>query len=1087
MSINSEEPEALRGLSGAEVRERVARGQINRAHTPTSRTWRQIASAHVFTRFNALLGALWVIVMAVGSWRDALFGVVIAINAAIGILQELRAKRTLDRLALQTTARVHVLRDGRLADLSREDIVQDDVLELSSGDPVPVDCLVLRASELELDESLLSGESEAVARHAGDTLRSGSLVVGGTAHCRATAVGEAAWIHGLEQQARRFTLAHSELRAGIDSILRVVGWALAPTAALLFVTQFALGLPAGAALLYGAAGVVAMVPQGLVLLTSLALAVGAMRLSRRHALVQDLAATEALARVDVICLDKTGTLTERELRIERIETLLEHAGASAALAALGASELRPNATLQAIAHEWPHHVGEPRVLRSIAFSSANKWSAADIEGLGPWLLGAPDVLLAQRPVSDPLLARVAGFAASGLRVLLLARTGFWLDGGQRPADVEPVALLLLAERLRADARQTTQDLAREGVSMRLVSGDHPSTVGWVARELGIAEDGQSLDASKLDDAALAEQACAHRVFARTTPRQKELIIATLQAAGHAVAMVGDGVNDIPALKRADVGVAMGAGTPAARAVAQLVLLDNRFANMPSVMAEGRRVVGNIERVAVLFLTKSVYAMLLALAVGVAGVAFPFLPRHISLVDALTIGMPAFLLSLEPNDQRLRVGFVDRVLRFASPAGMFVAAAAFSAFALVRTQAPHDLPEARTAATLVLFCAALSVMALAAQPRRLRRVLLVAGMGLLFLTALLTPQVRGFFALQALSGLAWLQCAGLAVAAAVALHWSRAVAEALPQARSRNRRWQRGELRHWLVGADSPKVFLVVAALLVIGGAWLFFGVLEDIVSHDPLIVVDVRVFRIMQMLRGPLGDALMVGITELGDAAVLLPVIVAAFAWFIMRRLWLSATYWLGTVVVAQLLATVIKLTLQRPRPLALYAGVQQFSFPSGHAVMSTVVYGYVTWLLLRRAPAAWQRAGAMAVGALIALIGVSRVYLGAHWMSDVLGGLAFGVAWVALVSMAYAYQCRENLRERGLATLLLGVVCAAALVHIAMNHGRDMQHYAPTPVAMAGRVLHHDIDPDAKDTLNETAHTPINVHLWRCATVASQ
>lgn len=1073
MSTRSDELQAQDGLSDAAVRERVARGQVNRVHAPTSRTWRQIVSVHVFTRFNALLGALWVIVMAVGSWKDALFGGVIVVNAAIGIVQELRSKRTLDRLALQAAAPVRVLRDGRRVEIAREDVVLDDVLELAAGDPVPVDCVVLQASGLELDESLLSGESDAVARHAGNSLRSGSLVVGGSCHCRATAVGEAAWIHRMEQLARRFALAHSELRAGIDRILKVVGWALVPTATLLFVTQFALGLPVGAALLYGAAGVVAMVPQGLVLLTSLALAVGAVRLSRRRALVQDLAATEALARVDVVCLDKTGTLTERELRVERIEMLSEHAAAAVALAALAGAEARPNATLQAITHEWPLRPGGPAVLRSVAFSSARKWSGAVIDGLGAWVLGAPDVLLAQRPASDPVLERVRELAAGGFRVLLLARTGALPDAALRPAELDPVALVLLAEQLRADARPTLQELARQGVSVRLISGDHPATVGGVARELGIAGGEEAVDASKLDDAGLTEVARTRLVFARTTPQQKELIVSTLQGAGHAVAMVGDGVNDIPALKRADVGVAMGAGTPASRAVAQLVLLDNRFANMPAVMAEGRRVVGNIERVAVLFLTKSVYAMLLALAVGVAGVAFPFLPRHISLVDALTVGVPAFLLSLEPNGQRLRPGFVDRVLRFAIPAGLFVAAAAFAAFALVRVQWAGALPEARTAATLVLFSAALWVLALAAQPLRPLRALLVASMVVLFVPTLLVPQLRAFFALQALPIMAWLQCAAIAAAAMVALHWSRAVAAALPQVRPRNRRWERRELVQWLVGADSPKVFLVVAALLVVGGAWLFFGVLEDVISRDPLVVVDMQLFHLLQELRGATADHVMVAITELGDAAVLLPLIVAALAWFVVRRLWLSAAYWMGAVGVAQLLAVVIKLALHRPRPLALYSEVQQFSFPSDHAVMSTVVYGFLAWLLLRRAPPAWKRTGGIAVVALIALIGFSRVYLGAHWLSDVLGGLAFGVTWVALLALAYTYQCRERLRERGLAVLLLGVFTVAAAAHVAMDHHRDLKRYAAMAVVTDPRPLR----PAPSTDLASCSRLPSNGH----------
>ncbi len=1053
MSAQSAEAHFPGGLSDAQVAERIARGQVNRTRSRPSRTLRQIVAVHVYTRFNALLGALWLLVMAVGSWKDALFGGVIVANAAIGIAQELRAKRTLDRLALQSAARAPVLRAGGMVDLAPEDIVQDDLLELGAGDPVPVDCTVLDATDLELDESLLSGEADAVARRAGDTLRSGSLVVGGRARCRATAVGEAAWIQGLQRQARRFGLAHSELRAGIDRILRVVGWALLPTATLLFVTQFALGLPAGAALLYGAAGVVAMVPQGLVLLTSLALAVGAVRLSRRRALVQDLAATEVLARMDVICLDKTGTLTERDLRVARIEMLAQDPSALTALAALAAAEPRPNATLQAIAQRWPGQPGAPAVLRSVAFSSARKWSGGVLEGLGTWLLGAPDVLLAKHGSGDsahPVLAQTAQWASEGFRVLLLARAAAEPDASHPPMEVRPVALILLSEQIRADARATLDDLAGHGVAVRLISGDHPATVGGVARELGIGDAAEVVDASGLGDAELAARVPARSVFARTSPRQKELIVASLQSAGHAVAMVGDGVNDIPALKRADVGVAMGAGTPASRAVAQLVLLDNRFAGMPAVMAEGRRVVGNIERVAVLFLTKSVYAMLLALAVGVAGVAFPFLPRNISLVDALTLGVPAFLLSLEPNGQRLRPGFVERVLRFAIPAGLFVAAATFAAFALVRVQGAGALPQARSAATLVLFATALWVLALAAAPLHARRAWLVVGMVLSFLPTLLVPRIREFFALRSLSGAEWLECAAIAAAAMVALHWSRAIALSVPEGRARNRRWNRHDLLRWLIGADSPKVFLAVSALLVVGGAWLFFGVLEDVLSHDPLVLVDVRVFHLAQALRGPTTDHLMVGITELGDAVVLLPLIVAALAWFVARRLWLSAAYWVGAVGVAQLLAQVIKLALHRPRPMPLYEGAQAFSFPSDHAVMSAVVYGLLAWLLLRRASPHWQRMGGAATMGLVLLIGLSRVYLGAHWLSDVLGGLAFGVAWVALVAMAYTYHCRERLQERWLAMLLLGVFLAAAIAHGLLDHRRDMQRYAASAAPVA-------------------------------------
>ena len=1044
VATEPDEPEALRGLTDADVHERVARGQVNRVHTPASRTTWQILHAHVFTRFNALLGALWAIVVAVGSWQDALFGGVIVVNALIGIAQELRAKWTLDRLALQAASPPRVVRAGRVEAVLAADVVLDDVLELAAGDPVPVDGVVLSASGLELDESLLTGESEPLLRQTGDPVRSGSLVVAGSARIRATAVGEAAWVHRLDREARRFVLAHSELRAGIDRILRVVGWAILPTATLLFVSQFTLGISLTGALLYGAAGVVAMVPQGLVLLTSLALAVGGVRLARRRALVQDLAATEALARVDVVCLDKTGTLTERELRVHSLEPLANEPDATHALAALAAAEPRPNATLRAIARAWPADAGGPAVQGAVAFSSVRKWSGATLDDLGTWVLGAPDILLTDRPVTDPVIVYASELAASGLRVLLLARSEAPLDAAQRPVDLSPVALVLLSEQIRADAEATVRDLAAQGVAVRLISGDHPATVAGVARELGIVGSEEAVDASTLSEDALAELARHRTVFGRTSPRQKEVIVSALQSVGYAVAMVGDGVNDIPALKRADVGVAMGAGTPAARAVAQLVLLDNRFANMPAVMAEGRRVVGNVERVAVLFLTKTVYAMLLALAVGVAGVAFPFLPRHISLVDALTIGFPAFLLSLEPSVERLRPGFVERVLHFAVPAGLFVAGATFAAYALVSTQWDTGAPEARTAATLVLFTVATWVLGLAAAPLHARRVLLVAAMIALFLLTLAVPALRTSFALPLPPPGAWLACGAIAAAAAITLHWSRAVAVTVPPHATPNRPLERREIAHWLLGADSPKAFLVVAAVLVVGGAWLFFGVMEDVINRDPLVDFDVWAFHLLQALRNPLLDKVMVAITELGDAQVLLPVIVVALGWFVVRRLWLTAGYWIAAVGVAELLAGVIKLALHRPRPQLLYAGIDQFSFPSGHAVMSTAAYGFLAYLLLRRTSAAWRHVGTAVTVLLIALIGLSRLYLGAHWLSDVLGGLAFGVAWVAALAMAYEYQSQENLRARALTVLMAGVFVVAALTHVATSHRVDAERHTP-------------------------------------------
>ncbi|MDY0331522.1 MAG: HAD-IC family P-type ATPase [Thiomonas sp.] len=1036
------------GLTGAEVRARIARGDVNRVVMPTSRTALEIVRANVLTRFNAILGALFVVIVTTGPWQDALFGGVLVVNTLIGIVQELRAKRTLDRLTLVSQPRARAVRSGRSVDIPTAEIVLDDILELASGDQVVVDGVLLGALGLEVDESLLTGESAAVAKRPGEEVLSGSFVVAGTGCCRVTRVGARAYGNRLASEARHFSLAHSELRAGINRILGYITWAIVPTAVLLFAGQFIIQAPVGDALLFSAAGVVAMVPEGLVLLTSLALAVGAVRLARHRTLVQDLPATETLARVDVICLDKTGTLTEREPRLEGVEMLGACPEAMDALAALAATELKPNATLLAIGRAYPWEQAHA-VTESVPFSSARKWSGATLDGLGTWVLGAPDVLLADRPGSDTVRRRVEEHAASGRRVLLLARTAGRLTSDRLPDPLVPAALVLLTEQVRADAAETLRYFDAQGVTIKVLSGDHPATVSQVATRLGIAHGNDPVDASALpqDAQALAGLVETRSVFGRLSPQQKQSLIASLQAKGHVVAMVGDGVNDVLALKRADIGIAMGAGAGAARAVSHLVLLDNRFASLPSVIAEGRRVIGNVERLAALFLTKTVYAMLLALAVGIADVTFPFLPRHLTLVGALTIGIPAFFLSLERNDQRAQPGFVGRVLRFAVPSGLFVAGATFAAYALIHTYSGGSLAQARTAATVVLFAVASWVLVLVEKPLTPRRWLLLGGTVTAFVTVLGVPPLRAFFALDRLSPGAWLAVAVIAGAAAGVLHWSTAVAAHVPVQALKTRPLRRPEIVTWLLGADSPKGFLLAAAVLVVGSAWLFFGVLEDVISHDPLVEVDVFAHHLLQSLRNPLMDRAMIAVTELGDAQVLLPMIFVALAWFLSQRLWLTAGYWLAAIGVAEVLAKVLKLALHRQRPGAFYGGIEQFSFPSGHAVMSVVVYGFLAFLLCRNARPGLRRAVIAFTIALVGLIALSRLYLGAHWLSDVLGGASFGVTWIAALAIAYEYQSHDRLRPERFAALMLATLVIAGGAHIALSHDADRLRYAPQPM----------------------------------------
>ena len=610
----------LDGLTEAEVRERVARGEVNDVPAAPSRTVGEIVRANVLTRFNALLGALLVVILTVGPLQDALFGLVLVANSGIGILQELRAKRTLDRLAVLTAPKARVVRDGAVRELPVSNVVLDDVLELQPGDQVVVDGEVLDVQGLEVDESLLSGEADPVEKSPGSQVLSGSFVAAGGGRYRATRVGKAAYAVQLAEEARRFTLTRSELRAGIDRILRIVTWAIVPTGALLFASQLRSNANLHDALSGSVAGTVAMVPEGLVLLTSVAFGVGVVRLAQRRVLTQELPAVEVLARVDVLCIDKTGTLTEGRLVVEEVEALAPGELHGEALAALAASDPHPNATLRAIAEAFAQVPEGWEADGAVPFSSARKWSAVSFGPRGTWVLGAPELLIAaSAPGPASVRSKVAAYAESGRRVLLLSWTDRPLDGERLPDGLAPVALVVLGDRVREDAADTLAYFARQGVAVKVMSGDHPGTVATIAARLGAEGAESPIDARELpdDQAALADALDAHSIFGRVTPQQKQGMVKALQSRGHVVAMTGDGVNDVLALKDADIGIAMGSGSPATRSVAQLVLLDSTFDALPSVVAEGRRVLGNIERTSNLYVTKTVYAMLLALGVGVS--------------------------------------------------------------------------------------------------------------------------------------------------------------------------------------------------------------------------------------------------------------------------------------------------------------------------------------------------------------------------------------------------------------------------------------------------------------------------------------
>jgi len=797
------------GLTSAMVAERAARGEVNDAARRTSRSVTEIVRANVLTRFNAIVGVLCAVILITGHPQDALFGLIIVANSGVGVVQELRAKRTLDRLSVLGQAPVRVIRDGQETQISPQQIVLGDRILIGPGDRIMVDGELAAGAGVEIDESLLTGESDPVPKKPGDQVLSGSFVASGSAAYRATAVGHNSYAARLEAEAATFNLAHSELMAGINRFLKLISWVIVPVAILLAASQLAYANNGFSDAIAGTvAGIVTMIPEGLVLLTSVAFAVGVIRLGRRRCLVQELPAIEVLARVDVLCLDKTGTLTEPRMKLDQVVELKPGAPVQRALAGLVHAEERPNATIQAIAREVSptpalEDGGAAHLAQVVPFSSARKWSGAVFSGngalAGGWVLGAPDVLLAS---ADPARAEADARAAKGLRLLVLGRADpadlaapERLSNGGR---VEPVALLVLRQRLRPDAPRTLAYFAAQDVAVKVISGDSAESVGAIAGELGIGGAGHPVDARTLPDGAdagpgadldaVADALEHNSVFGRVTPRQKQLFVTALQSRGHTVAMTGDGVNDVLALTRADLGVAMGSGSGATRAVAKIVLLDDSFATLPYVVAEGRRVLGNIERVASLFLTKTVYAVLLSVATavvglaglaGLAGLRFPFLPRHLTLISILVIGVPGFFLALGPSTQRVAPGFVPRVLRFAVPAGVACAAAAFCSYLIARLDASGGLIADRTTALITLAAISLWVLALVARPYRWWRVALVVAMAAAMLLAFLIPASRTFFELRPFDVATDLQALAIAGAAGAALTIFLAVTGRLP--------------------------------------------------------------------------------------------------------------------------------------------------------------------------------------------------------------------------------------------------------------------------------------------------------------------
>ncbi len=755
-------PDAHQGLSEAQVRARVEAGLTNQTSRAPGKTTAQILRGNLMTLFNLLNLVLAILVISVGSYKNALFMIVIILNAVIGTVQELRAKKTVEKLSVISAPTALAVRSGREVKLGVSELVLDDVMVLKSGMQICADGVVLEG-EIEVNESLLTGESDPILKRPGDGLMSGSFVVSGRANARVDKVGDDNYAAQLTRDAQRLKKPNSELMKSLNALIRVISVVILPLGAALFIkSRFILHESLQDGVVSTVAAMVGMIPEGLILLTSVALAVGVIRLAQRKTLVQELYCMETLARVDVLCLDKTGTITEGSMEVQGIIPLAAPEDQVRTDMGILASAMQDdNPTFAALRAAFPPIQGSAP-LKVVPFSSARKWSGARFEKLGSLVLGAGEFVLGADYQS--IRGRVEECAQKGQRVLVLAQSDQDFQGEQGlPQGLKPLALLTLADKIRPEAAGTLRFFAEQDVDLRVISGDNPKTVAAVAGRAGLKDAQLCVDASTLKTEEQIRQAAArYKVFGRVTPEQKCKLVRALKAQGHVVAMTGDGVNDVPALKEADCSVAMASGSDAARQVAQLVLLDNNFASMPHVVLEGRRVINNIRRSASLFLTKTLFSFLLAIISLIFGAGYPFEPIQLTLFSTITIGIPSFFLALEPNRARIQGKFLQTVIRQAAPGALCIVLGVQALTALA-TGTPEQLS---TMATLYAVLVGLIVLFRVCMPFNRNRVVLFAGCCVLFVGAICLLPV--WFSLAALERNHVLMVLGAAVVGGLAL-------------------------------------------------------------------------------------------------------------------------------------------------------------------------------------------------------------------------------------------------------------------------------------------------------------------------------
>ena len=775
-----------RGLTSAEAAQRLQR--LGLPEQTTSRSVASIVAGNVFTLFNAILGVFFVIMLALGLFADALFGVIAIVNSGIGIRQELKAKETLDQLALLVAPKAKVIRDGAILEVTADEVVPGDVVRVEPGDQLVADGLVVSSRGLTMDESVLTGESDGVRKRDGDRLLSGSFCIAGSGYYELDAVREQSHAAKIAGEARTFRHPPSPLQVEVNSVLRATTILMAPLAVLLFLAFLIRNVAIDEAAQTATAGLVTLIPEGLVLLMSVTLAVAAVRLARMNTLVQQMAATEALAAVDTICVDKTGTLTDGTLDLVSVEVAdaTQPAVAHEALARFAHSAGERNRTLETIADRYPGQ--SERVVAEVPFSSSWKWSGLTLDGRGAerssYVMGAPDVLVQSGALELPpaLNRTLEEHTAAGRRVVAFGEALGPLPndpGTQPPPRIEPRALVVLEEQLRSDAAETIDFMRGQNVDLKLISGDARQTVTAVAHAVGVPPEAGVVEGPELpeDKAGLAAAAERNTIFCRITPDQKKALVAALAEQGRFTAMVGDGVNDVPALKQARLAVAMGSGSQITKGIADIVLLRDQFSMLPRAVGEGRRIARNIHRLGRLYATKTIYAGILILITAIFGFTFPFLPRQLTVAAMLTIGIPSFVLALAPSEGPLYRGRLLRALAaFGVPAGAGIAVGSLLCYFLVDKIFGGSLDEARTAATTTLIVLGLCfILLLERGPGREHITIqsymlaMVAGLGALYALILAAGPVRSFFDLELLSAGQWFLCllnvaAGLVLAA-----------------------------------------------------------------------------------------------------------------------------------------------------------------------------------------------------------------------------------------------------------------------------------------------------------------------------------